>query len=277
MILGPVVKAHHRRRAHAVADEQGLKNHAHIHQHPIGGNSILPGIVQQLDVVEHIHQGHGDVAQQFGRAVQADLGQGPSVQIKPSQPQQTGVWPGKVYQGNDAAHALADGRGSRRSLQSPGQHGNKQPVQHHVGHTGGNGDVQPQLGLSGGGEQALKLILQNIYGNRQQNHLAVADAVLQQDPLRPHGPGQGPQEQNAPGAQNHAADQRNVDHHGEQPVGLLLPSFPHGFGNQRTAAGAQQKSQAPQHHQKRHNEVDGGKRGLAHIIRHKKSVHHPVN
>ena len=77
---GPEVEADDRGAAHGVAQEDGHENKVHVHNDPIGGHAVLPRQAHELEVIEHVHQGHGQVGHQLRRAVGAGLEQGPAVE-----------------------------------------------------------------------------------------------------------------------------------------------------------------------------------------------------
>ena len=62
MVPGAEVEGYNGRCADGVADERSGEDHAHIHHHSIGRHAVLSGEMQQLQVIEHTHQAHGDVA-----------------------------------------------------------------------------------------------------------------------------------------------------------------------------------------------------------------------
>ena len=75
VIFGAVVIAHHRGAADGETDKHGAENHADIHQHAIGRNAVLSRVAQQLHILQHTHQRHGDIAHQLGGAVRTGLAQ----------------------------------------------------------------------------------------------------------------------------------------------------------------------------------------------------------
>ncbi len=62
-----------RRASHGIAQENSLEDHAHIHQHTVGGDPVFPCIFHKLDIIEHTHNRHRDIAHQLGGAVAAGL------------------------------------------------------------------------------------------------------------------------------------------------------------------------------------------------------------
>ncbi len=111
MILSTVMEADHRSCTDGIADECPGENHAHIHHHAVGGHTVFPGVVYQLQVEEGAHQAHGDVAHKFRRAVDGGLGHGAAVVAGRAEPQEAGIFPKEVHQWHNAAHGLAYGRG----------------------------------------------------------------------------------------------------------------------------------------------------------------------
>ena len=76
VVLRAEVKADHRCAADRVADKDGHEDELDVHQHTVGGNAVLADEVHELEVIQHTHQGGGDVAHQLGRAVAAGLENG---------------------------------------------------------------------------------------------------------------------------------------------------------------------------------------------------------
>ena len=56
VVLRAVVIADHRRAADGVADVDGDEDELDVHQHAVGGDAVLAGQPQQLEVVDHAHQ-----------------------------------------------------------------------------------------------------------------------------------------------------------------------------------------------------------------------------
>ena len=70
---GAVIVAYDRCGPHGVADENRFKEECHIHNHAEGGDPVRSGDGDQLIIVEHGNEGHGNICEQFRRAVCADL------------------------------------------------------------------------------------------------------------------------------------------------------------------------------------------------------------
>ena len=66
---GAVIVAYDRRGPHGVADENRFKEECHIHNHAEGGDPVRSGDGDQLIIVEHGNKGHGNICEQFRRAV----------------------------------------------------------------------------------------------------------------------------------------------------------------------------------------------------------------
>ena len=73
VILCTVMVADNRRRADGIPDGNGNKDKLHIHQHTIGGNTILPDVLEQLKIIQHTHQRGSDIGHHLGGAVAACL------------------------------------------------------------------------------------------------------------------------------------------------------------------------------------------------------------
>ena len=272
-----MVVADHRSRAYGVPQKHRLEDQAHVHQNAVGGDAVLSGVRHQPHVEQHTHQGHGDIAHQLGGAVGTGPPQRFAVKGAAHQPQAAGILPSEVNKGHRAAHQLTQSRGRRRALQPEAEDAYKHGVQHHVGEPRSHRHAEAQLRLLSGGKEALELKLQNIEGQSRQVDGAVDHAAAQQLPLRSHQRRRPGQKQDAQNSQRRATGRRGVDQQREDLVGLLRLSLPHGLGDQGAAAGAEHEADAAQNHQIGHDEVDGGKGGLAHEVGHKEAVHHAVN
>ena len=277
MILGAEMVSDNGRRSHGIADEDGEEDHIHIHQHPVGSHPVLTGIADQLDVVKHPHQRHGDVAHQLRGAVGAGLEQRLSVPAGASQPQQTAVGAQEIDQRQQRPHRLTDRRGDGGARQPPAEYRHKQPVQHHIGDAGDHRGDQPQCGALRRHEKALKLHLHDIRRRCRRNDAPIQHAARQHLALGAQRPGDGRHQHHRHAAQNRSQHQRHIDEQGEQPVCLFRILFPQRFGHQSAAAGAEHKAYRSQQDQHRHDEIQRRKRGLSHIVGYKKAVHHAID
>ena len=73
------------------------------------------------------------------------------------------------------------------------------------------------------------------------------------------------------------AEDGGPDKQGKHILCRLLLSLPQRFGNEGAAACAEHKSDGTENHEKRHNEVHGGKRGLAHEVGDKETIYYAVD
>ena len=70
---GTVIVAYDGRGSHGIADVNRFKKECHIHDHAEGGDPVRSGDGDQLVIVEHGNEGHGNICQKLGGAVRADL------------------------------------------------------------------------------------------------------------------------------------------------------------------------------------------------------------
>ena len=69
---GAVIVAYDRRGPHGVTDENRFEEECHIHDHAEGGDPVRSGDGDQLVIVEHGNEGHGNICQKLGGTVRAD-------------------------------------------------------------------------------------------------------------------------------------------------------------------------------------------------------------
>ena len=56
-----IMVADYRCTSYRIADKYRQKGKIHIHEYAISRHPILTGILDQLDIVEHTHYGHGNI------------------------------------------------------------------------------------------------------------------------------------------------------------------------------------------------------------------------
>ena len=277
VVLRAVVEADHRRAADGVADEDGYEDELDVHQNAVGGDAVLADQAHELEVVEHTHQGGGDVAHQLGGAVAAGLENGAQTQCGGPQAQQAGVGTQEVDQGQYAAHTLAQAGGDGCAGHAPVKNGDEERVQGHVGDAGGHGDEKAQAGLFGGDKEALEHVLQHEGEGEAGDDAAIENAVGHHGVRRAQQTGHGGHGDDAHGGQHCAQQQCEQYQHGEGAVGLLLLALAQQLGHQGGAAGADHKAHAAQDHHEGHDQVYGGKGRFTHEIGYEQTVHHAVD
>ena len=255
--------ADNRCRTDGIADEDRHKDKLDIHQHTVGGNTVLPRVFQQLEVVEHADDGCRDVGDQLGGAVCRCGKNRAPFNACPRQMQQTVVWTNKVDKRNDAAYALADTGGNSRTGNTKAEHADKQHIQNHIGTAGRQRRDKTEAWLFGGDKEALKEVLQHERRVEGDDDSAVNDAVLEHCLICAEQNGDGTHEDDADDGNDNTDNQCDPNHHGEIAVCLLGLLFAERFGDKRAATRAKHKADAAEDHDERHNEVDGGERRFA--------------
>ena len=157
------------------------------------------------------------------------------------------------------------------------QHRHEQGVQYHVGAAGGNGNVQSQLRPLRRHQKALEGVLQHIGDQAQQDDASIADAHREHGLVGAQQPGHRGEKGDAADGEHGAQPDQYIDQQGEDLIGPLVVAGPQSVRHQRTAAGAQHEAHGAQHHEKRHDEVHGGKGVGAHEVGHENTVHHAVD
>lgn len=185
VILRAVVVADHGSGADGVADEDRHKDHAHVHQNAVRGNAVLALIADELDVVEHSHQRHGDVAHQLGRAVGAGAQKRATVKGKRAEAKQACVFSREVEKRNDPTHHLAQRGRERRAHKTERKNGDEQGIEDDVGNARRDRGDQPKLGFFRGDKEALELHLEHERGDGDENDPTVGDAVVEHRALCP--------------------------------------------------------------------------------------------
>ena len=161
VIARAVVVAYHGGAADGVADEDGGEDHADVHHHAVGGDAVVPGVLDELEVIEHAHKAHGHVAHEFGRAVGAGLQKRPAVIACSAEAQDAGIFAREVHERDAPADDLTERRGDRRpgELMLLRQRHNEHRVQHHVRHTRRDRHDKSEMRLLRRDKKALKEIL----------------------------------------------------------------------------------------------------------------------
>ena len=203
--------------------------------------------------------------------------QGGPVKPGPTQAQEAGVLPSEVQKGQKPAHNLAHDGGDGRAGDAPAQQPHQHPVQDHVHDPGGHGDVQAQLGLFGGDEEAVELELEHEGRKPQEHDPPVEHAVVRHGQVCAQQQRHRPNDQHACHGDDHARDQGHIDQQREHLIGLFPVLLPQEFADKGAAAGPQHEAQGAQDHEEGHDEVHGGEGGLAHEVGHEEPVHHPVD
>lgn len=65
MTARAVVVAHDRRGSHGVTDENRFKEEGDVHDYAESGDAVCPGDGDELIVVDHGNEGHGNICQEF--------------------------------------------------------------------------------------------------------------------------------------------------------------------------------------------------------------------
>ncbi len=104
VVAGAVVVADHRGAADGVADENGGEDEADVHDGSVGSHAVLAGQLDELEVIEHVHQGGGEVGQHLRGAVPAGPEEDAALQSGPGQAEKAVVFPGEID------HARLDGQ-----------------------------------------------------------------------------------------------------------------------------------------------------------------------
>ena len=77
------------------------------------------------------------------------------------------------------------------------------------------------------------------------------------------------QKQQACAGQHKAADDGRIDGQREEFLRLFFFAFAHGFGDQRSAAGAEHEADSSENHYERHNKVNCRECSFSDVIRNK--------
>ena len=269
--------AHDGGGAHGIADEDGYEDHGDVHQHPVGRHPVLPGVPQELHVIQHTHHGHGDVGNELRGPVAAGLRHGPALKPGAAQTQETVIGSEKPKGGKEAAGGLADGGGPGCAGQAPAEDTHEQGVQDHVGHPGSQGEPEAQLGFFRRNEEALKGELEHEGGHGQQKDPSVNQAVIQQISLRSHEDRQRPQKKESGQGEDRPGDEGAVYEQRKETVRPLPVLLPQGLGHQGAAAHPQHGAHGPQDHQGGHDEVQRRKGRLAYVVGNEVPVHDAVH
>ena len=277
VVAGAVVVADHRGAADGVADENGGEDEADVHDGSVGSHAVLAGQLDELEVIEHVHQGGGEVGQHLRGAVPAGPEEDAALQSGPGQAEKAVVFPGEIDQGENPAHGLAGDGGRGGSRQAPLEHGDEQEVQDEVGEARRDGEAQAQVGLFRHHEEALEDVLQDEGRLPDDEDPAVEDAGLHHLPGGAQGDGDGTDEDESGNGQYNAENNGGVDQHGKVAVGVFPVALAQGLGDDGAAAGADHEAHGAHDHQGGEDEVHGGEGGLAHIVGDEQAVHDAVN
>ena len=160
---------------------------------------------------------------------------------------------------------------------APAESGDKECVKHHIRHPCRYGSRQTELGLFRRDQKALEQVLKHERYGEADADPTVQDAVGKHGVRGTEKTGNRLHKGDPDGGENGTDDDRQPDHHGEIAIGKLPFSLTENAGDERGSAGTDHKAYAADDHDKRHNEIDGGKRGFSDEIGHEQSVHDAVN
>ena len=233
--------------------------------------------MNQLQVVEHTHQAHGNIAHKLRRTVGAGAKQGFPVEAAFSETQKAGIRPQEVDNRDDGTQNLRNSRGNRRAHQPPVEHSHKESIQNNVADACRDHHRQRQIGLFRRDAETLKGILHHIGRQRQLNDDAIGYAILQNLSGSPQSHCCRSEEGNGSDGEHHCTNYRSISQQRKDFIGFFRIAHAQCHGNQGRTAAADHKADGAKHHQIRHNEIDGCKSGLARIVGDKNTVNHTVD
>ena len=184
-ILRPVVVADDGRGADCKSHEKRHRNPSDVLDNAVNCDAIRTDISHQLEVVDHRHERHGKVRDEFRRAVHADTPQSPHVNKRATQAQRARVRPREIEERDRTAKDLAYRRRQGSTRQAPLEHDDEQGIERDVSDASNHHDAKPHLGLACSGQQALEGFLQHEEWKRERQDAAVHDAFLKQRAFGP--------------------------------------------------------------------------------------------
>ena len=279
VIARAVVVAYHGGAADGVADEDGGEDHADVHHHAVGGDAVIPGVLDKLEVIEHAHKAHGHVAHEFGRAVGACPQKRLAVVVRSAEAQDAGIPAREVHERDAPADDLTERRGDRRpgELMLLRQRHNEHRVQHHVRHTRRDRHDKSEMRLLRRDKKALKEILHHDERQRAQHDAPVDNAVFKYLTRRAEKRNDRADEDERQHTEHHAQPRGDVDEEREIAVRALTVALTERIRDNGGAARAEHEAHRGHYHQKRPGEVDRFKRNVPGEIRHEEPVHHAVD
>ena len=106
---------------------------------------------------------------------------------------------------------------------------------------------------------------------------AIEDTVINHGVRRAQEIGHGTHGEKAHSGENDAQQQSEQHHHREGAVCLILFALAHQLGDKGRAACADHEAHTTQDHDEGHDQIDGGKGGLAGKIGNEQTIHHTVD
>ena len=272
-----VVEADDRRAADGIADIDGNEDKLDVHQNAVGRYAVLAEVFEQLEVIDHADDGGRDIAHQLGRAVAAGVQDRPQLQLRPDEAELARVRAQEIEQREQPADALAQARGDGRARDAPVENRDEQRIEHHIRHARRDRRGQTELRLLRHDQKALEHVLQHKRARERDDDPAVEHAVGQHLRRCAEKQRHRPHKHNAHRRQHRADQHGKEDHHGKIAFGLLLVALAEDLGHERRAARADHEADAAEHHNERHDQIDGRERGLTGIIGDEQPVHHAVD